>query len=51
MERPSALLFHSNLKMTTLHYQTDSMAFTARIKNIPFKPQKYPDLNNIYCLY
>lgn len=51
MGRPSALLFHSNLKMSIPHYQMDSMAFTAHIKNIPFKPQKYPNLRNTYCLY
>lgn len=51
MGRPSAFLFHSNLKISISHYQIDSMASTAYIKNIPFKGQKYPDLHNIYCLY
>lgn len=51
MERPSAFLFHSILKLNIPHYQIDSMASTAHIKNIPFDAQKYPDLHNIYCLY
>lgn len=37
MRRQSALLFHSNLKTSIPHYQIDSMAFTAHIKNIPFQ--------------
>lgn len=35
--KPPALLFHSNLKMSMPHYQIDSLALTAHIKNIPFR--------------